>query len=67
MSRPNVFADGPWDREAERMKIRSLFVAKAAGAKELGASVHELAPGSTGFSRGTCRRKPRPRSRPNRW
>lgn len=31
------------------MKIHSLFVAKAAGARELGASVHELAPGSTGF------------------
>jgi uncharacterized cupin superfamily protein len=31
------------------MKIRSRFVGKAAGAKELGASVHELLPGSTGF------------------
>jgi uncharacterized cupin superfamily protein len=49
MSRPNVFADGAWDREAQQMKIRSSFVAKAAGAKELGASVHELLPGSTGF------------------
>ena len=34
---------------AEKMKIRSRFVGKAAGAKELGASVHELLPGSTGF------------------
>ena len=49
MSRPNVYADGPYDMEAETMRIRSLFVAKAAGAKELGASVHELLPGSTGF------------------
>jgi uncharacterized cupin superfamily protein len=49
MSRPNVFADGAWDREGQQMKIRSRFVAKAAGAKELGASVHELLPGSTGF------------------
>jgi uncharacterized cupin superfamily protein len=50
MSRPNVFSEGPFDREAEQMRIRSLFVAKAAGAKELGASVHELLPGSTGFN-----------------
>jgi len=48
MSRPNVFGDEP-DRTAEQMKIRSRFVGKAAGAKELGASVHELLPGSTGF------------------
>ena len=50
MTRPNVFADGSWDREAQQMKIRSRFVGKAAGAKELGASVHELLPGSTGFN-----------------
>ncbi len=50
MSRPNVFADGPYDMEAQQMRIRSLFVAKHAGAKELGASVHELLPGSTGFN-----------------
>jgi uncharacterized cupin superfamily protein len=34
---------------AEKMKIRSRFIGKHAGAKELGASVHELLPGSTGF------------------
>jgi uncharacterized cupin superfamily protein len=50
MSRPNVFADGSWDKESQQMKIRSQFVGKAAGAKELGASVHELLPGSTGFN-----------------
>jgi uncharacterized cupin superfamily protein len=50
MSRPNVFADEPWDMTAEKMQIRSRFVGKAAGAKELGASVHELLPGSTGFN-----------------
>jgi uncharacterized cupin superfamily protein len=50
MSRPNVFADGPWDRESQQMKIRSQLVGKAAGAKELGASVHELLPGSPGFN-----------------
>ena len=48
MSRPNVFGGEP-DMTAEKMKIRSRFVGKAAGAKELGASVHELLPGSTGF------------------
>ena len=48
MSRPNVFDDEP-DMTAEKMKIRSRFVGKAAGAKELGASVHVLLPGSTGF------------------
>ncbi len=48
MSRPNVFDDEP-DMTAEQMKIRSRFVGKAAGAKELGASVHVLLPGSTGF------------------
>jgi uncharacterized cupin superfamily protein len=50
MSRPNAFADEPWDMTAERMQIRSRFIGKAAGAKELGASVHELLPGSTGFN-----------------
>jgi len=50
MSRPNAFADEPWDMTAEKMQIRSRFVGKAAGAKELGASVHELLPGSTGFN-----------------
>src|SRR3982074_2288272 len=49
MNRPNAFADQPWDMTGAKMKIRSRFVAKAAGAKELGASVHELLPGSTGF------------------
>lgn len=50
MSRPNVFADEPWDMTAETMQIRSRFVGRAAGTKELGASVHELLPGSTGFN-----------------
>jgi uncharacterized cupin superfamily protein len=49
MSRPNVFADQAWDRTAEQMRIRSRFVGMQAGATELGASVHELLPGSTGF------------------
>jgi uncharacterized cupin superfamily protein len=50
MSRPNVYADEPWDMTAEKMQIRSRFVGKSAGAKQLGASVHELLPGSTGFN-----------------
>ena len=50
MSRPNVFADKPWDMNAEKMQLRGRFVGKAAGAKELGASVYELLPGSTGFN-----------------
>jgi uncharacterized cupin superfamily protein len=49
MSRPNAFDDEPWDMTGEKMRIRSRFVGKNAGAKELGASVHELLPGSTGF------------------
>lgn len=47
--RPNVFSDEPWDRRGEQMQISSRFVGKAAGARELGASVHLLDPGSTGF------------------
>jgi uncharacterized cupin superfamily protein len=50
MSRPNVYAEEPWDRTVEKMQLRSRFVGQAAGAKELGASVHELLPGSTGFN-----------------
>lgn len=48
MSRPNVFHDEP-DLTREQMQIRTRMVGKAAGAKELGASVHELLPGSSGF------------------
>jgi uncharacterized cupin superfamily protein len=50
MSRPNVFADDAWDMQAEKMKINGRFVGKAAGAKELGMSVYDLLPGSTGFN-----------------
>jgi uncharacterized cupin superfamily protein len=50
MSRPNVFGDGSWDMEREPTKLRGRFVGKAAGANELGASVYELLPGSTGFN-----------------
>jgi uncharacterized cupin superfamily protein len=50
MSRPNVFGDDSWDMQAEQMKINGRFVGKAAGAKELGMSVYDLLPGSTGFN-----------------
>ena len=50
MSRLNVYADEPWDVRAEKMRIRSRLLALPLGAKELGASLHELEPGSTGFN-----------------
>jgi uncharacterized cupin superfamily protein len=50
MSRPNVFADDSWDMQAEEKQINGRFVGKAAGAKELGMSVYDLLPGSTGFN-----------------
>src|SRR5258708_38679430 len=49
MSGLNVYADEPWDRSAETMRIRTRFFGLPLGAKELGASLHELLPGSTGF------------------
>ena len=50
MSRLNVYGDEPWDRTAEKMKIRSRFLGVPSGAKQLGATLHELLPGSTGFN-----------------
>jgi uncharacterized cupin superfamily protein len=50
VSRLNVFADEPWDRTAEKMRIRTRFFGMPLGAKGLGASLHELLPGSTGFN-----------------
>jgi uncharacterized cupin superfamily protein len=49
MSRLNVYVDEPWDRTAEKMRIRTRFLGLPLGAQELGASLHELLPGSTGF------------------
>jgi len=48
-ARLNVFDDEPWDMNAEKMKIRGRFLAKPSGAEDLGATVYELLPGSTGF------------------
>src|SRR5437764_10795847 len=36
--------------QAEQMRLNGRFVGKAAGAKELGMSLYELLPGSTGFN-----------------
>jgi uncharacterized cupin superfamily protein len=49
MTRLNIYADEPWDRVGEEMRIRTRFFGAPLGAKELGASLHELLPGSTGF------------------
>lgn len=49
MTRLNVFADEPWDRTAEQMRIRTRLLGLPLGAKALGASLHELQPGSPGF------------------
>ena len=50
MSRLSIYGEEPWDRVAEKMRIRTRFFGGALGAKELGASLHELLPGSTGFN-----------------
>jgi uncharacterized cupin superfamily protein len=50
MSRLNVYADEPWDMNAEKMKIRGRFLGMPSGAKDLGATVYELLPGSNGFN-----------------
>jgi uncharacterized cupin superfamily protein len=49
MSRPNVF-DGEFQMEREEMGVRGSRLAPDAGARELGASVYELAPGASGFN-----------------
>jgi len=46
---PNVFADSPWDFEAALARVRGRGVAERAGARELGATVYELAPGASDF------------------
>jgi len=48
-TRPNVFADSPWDFEAALARIRGRELTEPAGARELGATVYELAPGASGF------------------
>lgn len=46
---PNVFADTPWDFEAELARIRGRGIADPADVRGLGATVYELAPGADGF------------------
>lgn len=48
-ARPNAFADEPWDMHAEQMQVKGRFIGRAAGARELGMTVYELAPGASGF------------------
>lgn len=49
MGRPNIF-DEEFPMERAEMGVRGRPVALPAGAKELGASVYELAPGASGFN-----------------
>jgi uncharacterized cupin superfamily protein len=49
VSRPNVF-EGDFQIEREEMGVRGRPVARPAGAREIGASVYELAPGASGFN-----------------
>jgi len=49
MARLSIFADEPWDRVFEELKIRARFLALPLGAKELGGTLYELLPGSPGF------------------
>jgi uncharacterized cupin superfamily protein len=46
----NVFAESPWPLAMEKIGIRGRPLAAAAGAREIGASVYELAPGASGFN-----------------
>ena len=47
--RANVFADSPWDFEAELARIRGRVLAERTSARELDATVYELAPGAAEF------------------
>jgi uncharacterized cupin superfamily protein len=49
VTRPNVY-EGEFVLEREEMGVRGRPVARPAGARELGASVYELAPGASGFN-----------------
>lgn len=49
MTRPNIYS-GEWSRVSEEMGLRGRPVAQPAGAREIGASVYELAAGSTGMN-----------------
>jgi len=49
MDRPNVY-EGEYQRESAEMGLRGRALGKAAGARELGASVYELDPGASGMN-----------------
>ncbi len=48
MARPNVY-DGEFQMERPEAGLRGSFVARPAGARELGGAVYELAPGASGM------------------
>jgi uncharacterized cupin superfamily protein len=48
VSRPNVY-DGEFQMERPDAGLRGSFVARPAGARELGGAVYELAPGASGM------------------
>jgi uncharacterized cupin superfamily protein len=49
VERPNIY-EGEFLLEREEMGVRGRPVARPAGARELGATVYELAPGASGFN-----------------
>ena len=49
MGRPNIY-EGDFAIEREDMGVRGRPLARPAGAREIGASVYELAPGASGFN-----------------
>jgi uncharacterized cupin superfamily protein len=50
VSRPNVYEGGEFPIAREEFGIRGRPVGRPAGARELGASVYELAPGASGWN-----------------
>jgi uncharacterized cupin superfamily protein len=48
MTRLNFLADEPWDEHLDELQIKVRYFGRPHGAKELGASLHELLPGSPG-------------------
>ena len=49
MGRPNIY-EGDFAIEREDIGVRGRPLARPAGAREIGASVYELAPGASGFN-----------------
>ena len=49
MPRPNIF-EGEFQMQREELGVRGRMIAAPAGARELGGTVYELAPGASGFN-----------------